>query len=192
MRINQAIINRVEQYQNKRGITYIKPNSKIFSVLKILLSVFFLWGFVMNLLTILSWSLRIGTESFKGVSDTFYSLLIFTILGLLGYILSLTKLKLAGILISVFSSVFTIIIYAPLLKDATMALGYKTIFFTRHLIPLTAVVIISLIILSVLIVSYFKFTKLYKKIEKTIYEEYESKKETENLNITWEEYLDTI
>ena len=46
--------------------------------------------------------------------------------------------------------------------------------------------------LSVLVVSHFKFTKLYKKIENTVYEEYENKKETENLNITWEEYLDTI
>ncbi|MBE6732623.1 MAG: hypothetical protein E7561_01330 [Ruminococcaceae bacterium] len=192
MKKNQTIINRVEQYEYKRGITYIKSSGKFFGALKIFFSVFFVWAFIMNFLTVLSWSLKIGTELFKSVSNTFYTLLFFTALSLLGYIFSLTKLKLIGIFISIFSSIFTVIVYAPLLKDATTTLGYKTIFFTRHLIPHTAIVIVSLMMLLVLVISYFKFTNLYKKIEKTLYEEYKTKKETENIDITWEEYLDTI
>lgn len=192
MKKNSKILDRVEQYKQKKGISYINSDSRVFKTSKVFLCIFFAWAIVMNLLTVLSWSLRIGTENFKYISTSFYTVLFISLLSIAGFVFVFTKIKLIGAIISSVASIFTIITYAPLLKDATLKLGYKTIFFTRHLIPHTAIAIISLIMLSILLIYYFKSNSLYKKIEKTIYEEYAVKKEKDNLNITWEEYLATI
>jgi len=192
MKKHPKLLDRVEQYKRKRGINYINSNSTAFRTLKVLFSLFFAWAIVMNLLTILSWSLRIGNETFKYVSVIFYTLLFCSALTVLGFVFIFTKIKVVGFVISIFVSIFTIISYAPLLEDASQQLGYKTIFFTRHFIPHTAIVVISLIMLLILLIAQFKLNNLYKKIEKTLYEEYVDKKEKDNLDITWEEYLDSI
>lgn len=192
MKKHSAILNRVEQYKQKQGINYTNSNSRIFLTLKVFLSVFFTWSVIMNLLTILSWSLRIGTESFKYVTDNFYTILFLTILSIIGFVFVFTKLKLVGTIILPIASIYTMFVYAPLLEDATNKLGYKTIFFTRHVIPNAAIAIIALIMLSIILFAHFKSISLYKNTEKTIYKEYTNKKEKNNLDITWEEYLDTI
>ncbi|MDD6478529.1 MAG: hypothetical protein PUF48_01780 [Oscillospiraceae bacterium] len=192
MKKHSAILNRVEQYKQKQGINYTNSSSRIFLILKVFLSVFFTWSVIMNLLTILSWSLRIGTESFKYVSDNFYTILFLTILSIIGFVFVFTKLKLVGTIILPIPSIYTMFVYAPLLEDATNTLGYKTIFFTRHVIPNVAIAIIALIMLSIILFAHFKSISLYKNTEKTIYKEYADKKEKNNLDITWEEYLDTI
>lgn len=189
---HSAILNRVEQYKQKQGISYTNSNSHIFLTLKVFLSVFFSWNIIMNLLTVLSWSLRIGTESFKYVSDSFYTILGLTVFTIIGFVFVFTKLKLVGTVILPIASIYTMFVYAPLLEDATNTLGYKTIFFTRHVIPNAAIAIIALIMLSIILFAHFKSIRLYKNTEKTIYKEYINNKEKNNLDITWEEYLDTI
>jgi len=192
MKKNPKILDRVEQYKRKKGISYINADSTFFKTSKVFLCIFFAWAIVMNLLTVLSWSLKIGTEGFKYVSISFYTILIVSLLSIAGFVLVFTRKKLIGVIISPVASILTIIAYAPLLKDATMKLGYKTIFFTRHLIPHAGITVFSLIMLFTLLIYHFKSNVLYKKLEKTIYEEYTAKKEKDNLNITWEEYLNTI
>ena len=192
MKKHPKILDRVEQYKIKRGINYINSDSSFFKTSKVFFCIFFAWAIIMNLLTILSWSLRIGNDSFKYVSVGFYTLLGCTIFSILGLVLIFTKLNYVGFGVSVVTSAFTVITYAPLLQDATQPLGYKTIFFTRHFIPHAAIFLISLVLLVILIINYVKSTKLYKRIEKTVYEEYVIKKETKELDITWDEYLDTI
>lgn len=192
MKKNQSIINRVEQYEFKRGISYIKSNGKFFVTLKIFLSIFFAWAITMNLLTVLSWSIRINTDSFKYISDAFYTMVIFTAISILGFILCFTKFKTIGLFTSICSSIFTIIVYAPLLEDATQTFGYKTIFYTRHLIPHAMIVCMALIMIFVILVEFYKFSATYKKIEKNLYEEFINKKETEALTLTWDEYLESI
>lgn len=192
MKKNQIIMNRVEQYEYKKGISYLKTDGKFYFTLKVLISIFFAWAISMNILAVLSWGIRIGNESFKHVANEFFTLLSFGILSIIGFVLIFTKLKAAGIIASIVTSIFTIITYAPLLQDGTVILGYKTIYFTRHFIPYAMVTILAILMFIVVLIEYFKYNANYKRIEKNLYTEYSLMRENENLDITWEEYLNTI
>ena len=185
-------MNRVEQYEYKKGISYLKTDGKFYLTLKVLISIFFVWAISMNMLAVLSWGIRIGNESFKHVANAFFTLLTCGILSIIGFVFIFTKLKVAGLIISIFTSIFTVITYAPLLQDGTVILGYKTIYFTRHFIPYAMVTILSILMFVVVLIEYFKYNTNYKRIEKNLYTEYSLMRENENLDITWEEYLNTI
>lgn len=192
MKKNQIIMNRVEQYEYKKGISYLKTDGKFYLTLKVLISIFFAWAISMNMLAVLSWGIRIGNESFKHVANEFFTLLSFGVLSIIGFVLIFTKLKAAGLIVSIVTSIFTIITYAPLLQDGTVILGYKTIYFTRHFIPYAMVTILAMLMFVVVLIEYFKYNKNYKRIEKNLNTEYSLMRENENLDITWEEYLNTI
>ena len=192
MKRNPLILSRVEQYEYKKGITYTKTDGKLFCTLKIFLSIFFAWAIIMNLLSVLSWGMRIGHDSFNSVSNAFYTSLFCSILSILGYVLIFTKIKIIGTAVSIITSIFTIITYAPLLEDATTKLGYKTIYFTRHFIPHAMIILLSVAILVIIITEFYKFNSTYKKIEKNLYDEFIKNNPIENSDIAWEDYLNTI
>lgn len=192
MKKNQMIMNRVEQYEYKKGIYYLKTDGKFYLTLKVLISIFFAWAISMNMLAVLSWGIRIGNESFKHVANEFFTLLSFGVLSIIGFVLIFTKLKAAGLIVSIVTSIFTIITYAPLLQDGTMVLGYKTIYFTRHFIPYAMVTILAILMFIVVLIECFKYNANYKRIEKNLYTEFSLMRENENVDITWEEYLNTI
>ena len=53
MNKHPKIIDRVEQYKFKRGISYINSDSNVFKVFKVFISLFFAWAIIMNLLMLL-------------------------------------------------------------------------------------------------------------------------------------------
>lgn len=192
MKKNPSIVSRVEMYEYKKGISYLKTDGKLFLTSKIFLSIFFAWAIIMNLLLVLSWGMRVGHESFKSVANDFYTLLCCSILSIIGFVLVFTKIKIVGTLVSIITSVFTAIVCANLLEDATYTLGYKTIYFTRHFIPHAMIVIISIIMMVVIITEFIKFNASYKKIEKNLYDEFLKNNPLDSSNVAWEEYLNNI
>ena len=192
MKRNPSIVSRVEQYEYKRGINYLKTDGNLFMALKILLVIFFIWAMATNLLSVLSWGMRIGHDSFKSVANDFYTLLFCSILTIVGFVLAFTKIKIVGTIVSIFTSVFTVISFSHLLEDGTGILGYKTIYFTRHFIPHAMIVIISILMIVVIVTEFIKFNASYKKIEKNLYDDFIKTNPIETSDIAWEEYLNNI
>ena len=188
MRKYQAIIDRVEQYEQKRGIAYLKSNGKFFNFIKSCFIIVFAYSSIINLLAVLSWALRINNDTFGAIANAFYTTLVCLIINVAGFVLVFTKVKLYGIIIQILPTVFSLITYAPLLEDATQKFGYKLIFFTRHLIPSVIIIILLLIMFFVIIFEKVKYLKSYRKVETIVYAEYEEYRKN-NDDISWEDYL---
>ena len=188
MKLNNEIINRVRQYEEKRGISYAKAEGKLFSSLKIIYTILFAYTMAINLLFILGWALMSGTESFKYITDSLYTIIACTGITIVGFVLICTKLKFWGNVISIFPLVFSVLIFARLLEDATIRFGYKISFYWRHLGPIAVMVLLLIFMSAIIIREKICFNKNYKKVINVIYEEYMSIPKEEQ-EISWEEYL---
>jgi len=188
MKINDEIVKRVKQYEEKRGLRYAKTDGKLFSSLKVIYILLFSYTMAINLLFIMGWALMSGTGSFKYIVDSLYTIIACTVVTIFGLIFICTKLKIYGTLLSIFPLVLSVLTFARLLEDGTVRFGYKISFYWRHLGPITIMLLLLIFMSVIFIREKIKFNKNYKKVINVIYEEYMSIPKEEQ-TVSWEEYL---
>ena len=188
MKKYSGVLERVNQIEEKYGIKYAKPDGKLYKVLNIIYSVFWVYTLGINSLFILTmfFPKNIVAQSTKAYNAVI-AVSVMTVALIVGYIINRKKKYLAGGIVNGVSSVFMLPFFANLTEDTLGIMGYKFSFYWRHLIPLC--VMIALIIwLTVLAVRAENIqNKRYKQVSENLFNMY-SKSKIEDADITDEEW----
>ena len=193
MKMYDNILRKVDEYEYKRGITYAKPEGKLYKYTKVLYVLVFIYAMLMNLFFVLGISM---SDTLKQQMEApLYSVLILMVV-LIGSII-LTKFKqkiipaIASFVLNALSCTGLILVFAPLMERPEG--GFKAPFFWRHLIPLCVLFLLNLIINVILIRAGLKKRKTYKKIVDNAYAMHHTSIEDGSLDEDkWEEVLKNI
>ena len=182
-----GVLKRVREIEAKRGISYIKPEDKLYKGIKIIHLLCLIWAVMMSIFSMISYYF------YKSAVNDYNSLMI-TIgicsgLIVLGYIVNNLKGYITGALLSITSSVLLILTFARELEDATLTSGYKPIFYYRHLIPLVLVILTMLILCFIAVRAKYKTQKLYKNVLTGLYDEFERTTD-DKTDENWEKFLE--
>lgn len=188
MKKQNEIIKRVKQYEEKRGISYAKTDGRLFGTLKVIYTILFAYTMAINILFILGWLLMSGTESFKYITDSLYTIIGCTGLIIAGFVLICTRLKLLGSALSILPLILSVLTFARLLEDATLRFGYKISFYWRHLAPITIMLLLLIFMIVIIVKEKIIFNSNYKKVVNVIYAEYLTVNK-EDSTVSWEEFL---
>lgn len=195
MKLQQNILNRVRQVEEKRGIVYARTDGKLYKALKFLYIVLLVYTFIINALFVLSnFMVYYGTDSFKDVKKP----IITVICGTLCFIASLFVLRfkdkiwanIATIILNLLPCVLTFLVYANLMEDSLGLFGYKYSFYWRHSVPLALIAVFSIWLSVLALRANIKTKKQYKKITENLYDQYHISEENEQLSEEeWEEFI---
>lgn len=196
MKLQQNILNRVRQVEEKRGIVYAKTDGKLYKTLKILYILLLVYTFIINALFVLSnFMVYYGTDSFKGLKKP----IITVICGTLCFIASLFILKfkdkiwanITTLILNLLPSLLTVLVYANLMEDSLGLFGYKYSFYWRHSVPLALIAVFAIWLSVLALRANIKTKKQYKKITENLYNQYHISEENEQLSEEeWQEFIE--
>lgn len=191
MKLNQGVLKRVRQVEQKKGINYAKTTGKLFTSLSIIQLIAVIFAVTMNLIYILGMLLvNLESDTIKNVLGSIITVGVCSLILILSLVLKKIKIYLPSLIISSVSCVFLILLFASMMEDLTGFIGLNVSFYWRHFAPLTIVVIMS-IWSTVIALRENHLLKLnYCKVEENLYNLYHST--TNDLNEEqWEEFLET-
>lgn len=168
MKKHESIVRRVREVEEKHGIKYLKPDSKLFVFLRVIYTLAVIYTFSVNLLIIAGVFFRSDEHDYVNFVIT---VSICTALIVLGYILMCVK-KIPFIIgsgISIVPVPLLAVVCSNWLKDDFGLWGLSKKYYFCHFIPL-AVMLVFLIIMSLIyITATYKFNRRYKQIVENLY-----------------------
>ena len=195
MKLQQNILNRVRQVEEKRGIVYAKTDGKLYKTLKVFYIIFLVYTFAINALFVLSnFMVYHGTDTFNSVKKP----IIIVICSTFCFIASLFVLKfkdkiwanIATLILNLLPSLLTVLVYAKLMEDSLGLFGYKYSFYWRHSVPLALIAVFAIWLSVLALRANIKTKKQYKKITENLYNQYHISEENEQLSEEeWEEFI---
>lgn len=196
-RKNANILAHVHTVQERCGIHYPAPDSRITKTLMRTFLFCALLVTVINLIFIIGSSLVVKSAQTSSVVTQLYNTIttvaVFTLLPLTSFFLIKSKRLIPAIIAAVLNTVcgvFLLVFFYSELKDGQDLLGLTAIYVFRHAIPLIAM-LISGNWAAILIARFNVFeNRAYNKMIDTLYRLYSSKY-TELSDTQWQEFLDT-
>ena len=182
-----SVLQRVKMIEEKNGIRYTTTDSKIYHVLKIVLSILFVYAMLIKSCYFL------GAVIANQLKLQIITPAVCTALLIAGFILVLFKQHIIGSALTTVSSTVLIFTFGRMLIDSyTQKLLPK--FYWAHLIPLLLLVILSLWMTVIAVRAKIKLKRMYNRVAENIYNEYK-------INIAggeaidegkWEEFLENF
>ncbi len=189
MKIYDNIMQRIPQYEEKRGIKYAKTDGRLYKTINVFYIIALVYTSVMNLLCVLG--IYMFMWDYTNAKNTFYTVLCLTLALIAAYILTAFKKHILPMLCSF---VLTALSYVGLVISLARSLeneigGYKASFYWRHFVPLCLVLVFNIIAAFIAVRANIKQKNIYKKLVENIYE---SNKNDDGENIAesdWDEIL---
>ena len=181
MKKNKNILEKVESYKYKRGISFATAQGTLYKTFKIIATVAFVWFLVFNLLYILSGFLNLSDVNTNEIKENLISIMCCTALLSFGFILNCTKLHLIGSLIIPLPLIYNILIFYQMISSVSnnsdvidasnYILNMPPLFYYRHLIPAFLLLICCIVMAIIDIRANIKNNKLYDHIASCLYKE---------------------
>lgn len=189
MKMYENVLKKVEIYEEKWGITYAKPDGKLYKYTKVLYILAFIYAMVMNLLFVLgAWLSEAQAKFIYTVSG--FSVALIVALVLTAYKKSVIA-ALCSFLVNALACVGLVLTFAPIMESVTG--GYIGSFYWRHFIPICLLLILNAFINIIVIRSNLKTRKIYKKIINNAYNANHTSIEEDDLGAEqWDEILKSI
>ena len=194
MKKNVNILDYVEKYKYKYGISYLGENVKIIKWITALNILSVIYAFFWSLITILGTliDLKSGESFTNGGKNSFISIIFCAAIMLIVLILYCVKqnfiLKMVETISLIITQFVSIVAFWHVTDDVT-GLHHITAFYWRHLIPSILVIIFSSLILGLVLSVRLKTNKLYNTIVDGLYKQY-GKQDGETLTeAEWENFL---
>lgn len=185
MKMYDSVLQRVRILEEKNGIKYATTDGKLYKGLKIVLIVLFAYAMLMKSFYFL------GAIITSQLELPLITPAVCTALVIAGFILVLLKQHIIGTAVTTASSAVLIFTFGRMLIDSyTEKLIPK--FYWAHLIPLLAIVILSVWMTVIAVRAKVKLKNMYNKVAENIYNAYK-------INIAdgeaveeekWEEFLE--
>ena len=184
----EGVLKRVRQLEEKNGIKYAKTDGKLFTTLKVINVISFIWAMVMNLLYVAGCLLIYSFEEHK---EAFYGYVIPIAVCTIAIIVALVFLKFRKYLISgilnVAPSVVMLVLFGSISTDTFGFLGLASWYYWRHFAPLVLIILTAFFMAYIAIRADLKLKKMYKKVTENIFNQYG---DVENLtDEQWDEFL---
>ena len=189
-----GVLKRVRILEEKRGISYAKPDGKLYKTLKVFATIFFIYTFIMNLMFIMSMFLLPMIQNVKlaDVMNLIITVSVCSVVMLVGFILTYCRKYLVGGILAVLPMLFTIPSFAlPLADDLNGFLGYKISFYWRHFGPVVVTALLLIWMTVIAVRANVKTDRMYKKVCENLFNMYKiSEGEVENITEEqWTEFL---
>ncbi len=192
MKMYDNILQKVAQYEEKRGIVYAKTDGKLYKTLKVLYVLIFCYTMVMNTFFLLGTSL--SETVFNALKNSIYTVIGLSVSLIASLVIMRFKNKIwaniVSLVLNVLSCTGLCFTFGVLLQDV---IGFKVSFYWRHLAPLCLMVALSVALFIVAIKAILKTQKNYKKIVDNIYTSHSVSAEDSNFTAEeWDEILKNI
>ena len=197
MKKYDGVLKRVREVELKKGVVYAKPDGRLYKTLRLFFLLAFIYNFFMNLFYVWGMYLHIDAGHYKreAVFANVISIVICTVLSIIGLILLYCKVHLISGVLNVVPLLVTVFIYAPLLKADVLTqesfFGYKEVFFWRHLIPVAVLVTLAVWMTTIAVRAKLISDDMYKKVVDDLFDIYKiDHKEEEIVSAEgWENFL---
>ncbi len=201
MKKNEKIVEKVKQYQNKRGVRYATHEGELYKFLKVLYTLTFAYNLVFNVFYILVIlvSLDAGSFNYNAARFNFLTVCIATGVMIAGYVLTLiSKTRWAGRIVSVVALAASALALFSAVSgsetatgiEITRFLGVPFYYWWRHLIPALAGVAVLAWMMIIDILAIFRYNRLYKRLEDELYRQFRAKNEDDLSDENWQSFLD--
>ena len=189
MKKNANILECVEKYKYKYGISYAIDGGRLVSTLSVISYFVWIYTIFMTALFIISTSfmLSVGSADFNYIANSFSTICIGAAVMIAGAVLYLCKQKILGAAATIVAQPVMVMAYFHITRNSAGILNMS--FYWRHAVPAVILFGLSLWIVIVLIRAKIKTNKLYDMLVEGLYKQY-GKNDGETLTETeWDEFL---
>lgn len=170
MKKNPHILALVDKYRYRKGIVITDEKSGIYKGFKITYIISVLWTFIFNSLFLIGNLVTLQFSETEIKTTPAISELIATVLLIVGFVLILKRLYIAGGILNILSTIMgTVQYYTLLLNDIQLSGGITHFFFWRHLAPAVILLITCFVICFIGIKAKMFLNRDYKKMLERLY-----------------------
>lgn len=197
MKKYDSILKRVEAYEKKCEITYAKIDGKLFTYLRVLLTLSVIYMFCINMLTSVSLFTKATALGKYNVMDK-QSLIAMTVIILLSAVFMILTyfkndwIKLVGSVSLLACNVYLIF---PLYNISNDGLGFfrlSPVFYWGHLVPFVLILIFALWMTVIILRQKYMVNFRYNTIINNLYQAYKNDPTTNYLTLSEEEWNEFI
>lgn len=197
MKKYDSILKRVEAYEKKCEITYAKADGKLFTYLRVLLTLSVVYMFCINMLTSVSLFAKATALGKYNVMDK-QSLIAMTVIILLSAVFMILTyfkndwVKLVGSVSLLACNVYLIF---PLYNISNDGLGFfrlSPVFYWGHLVPFVLILIFALWMAVIILRQKYMVNFRYNTIINNLYQAYKNDHTTNYLTLSEEEWNEFI
>lgn len=191
MKRQANILDYVEKYKYKYGISYATKDGKLVKSLTVLSSIVWVYSIFWTALFILSVALNIsnGLVEYSYIAKDFITICSGAVIMVVAAVLLCFKQKFFASIAAFLPQLFMIFSFARFCEDIDGLFGYIAKFYWCHLIPSVLLMLFTALIAVILIRAKIKTDKLYDILLDGLYKQY-GKKDGENLTEEqWNEFL---
>ncbi len=189
MKMNENILEYIEKYKYKYGISYAQDGGKLVNTISKIAYIVWIYTFFMTMLFVLSTCLMIsvGQADFDYIANSFITICIGAVFMVVGAALYLCRQKIVGCAVTVISQPVMVVAFFHVTRDSAGFLNLS--FYWRHAVPGAILLCLAVWVMIVLIRANVKTNKLYNMLVDGLYKQY-GKKDGETLaEDEWEEFL---
>lgn len=200
MKKNPNILKRVEQYKYKRGIHIIDTDSGIYTFMRVLTTIAFIFTMFCNGLYIMGQLINLSSGEKSSINmPAFIAISIGTAVIIIGYVLNCTRFKLWGALALIIPQITNYIYFHHafnpnastdgVVDTTSFILGMPIRFYVRHFIPAVIMLIAAIVMVIIDISARIKNNKIYYHILDDLYSKYKAGSREDMNEAEWEEFL---
>lgn len=188
MKKQANILEYVEKYKYKYGISYADENSSLVKKLSVVTSLVWIYSIAIFTLTVLSFSLNFygGSMNYSEFSGVYIT----TIVGLVGLIVAAIlyrhKQKIIGLVIATISQLAVLYAHEAI---SMYGINYFTGFYWKYLIPAIIFSCLAVVIIFVLVRAIIKTNRIYNMLVYALYKKYGSENGEKISEEKWQEFL---
>ena len=191
MKLNETILKKVRQREEKFGISYAKTDGSLYKTLSVLYIIAASFLLLMNIMFIFGMTLIVNNDNAKEkIITSIIAVAISTVFIVVGFVLNRLKLFIPSGILSVAFNVFELIFLGNGYYDITLKLKFSNVYIIRFLIPLIIMLILIVWMTVIGLKAKVKTNKEYKKILNNLYESYHNDPEAIEKYGSWEEFLE--
>ncbi len=188
MKKNANILEYVEKYKYKYGISYAVEGGKLAKTLGIITSIVWIYSFFVLMLSILSFAMNFaaGALDYSRLSNVFITTIVCAVVMIIAAVFYVCRQKIIGLIIGIAVQPFIVLAYESI---SVYGLGYFPSFYWKFLVPAIIFVIFAAFLLVVLIRATIKTNKLYNMLVEGLYRQYGTRDGEKLTDIEWDEFL---
>ena len=188
MKKNSNILEYVEKYKYKYGISYAQEGGKLVKHLSVYTSIVWCYSFFILVLSILSFALNFaaGALDYSYLGNVFITTIVYAVCMISAAAFFVCKKKTIALIIAIITQHAIVLTYMPI---SAYGMGYLPSFYWKFLVPAIVFVLIASVLLIVLIRANVKTNRLYDMLVEGLYKQYGTRDGEKLSDSEWEEFL---
>ncbi len=188
MKRNANILEYVEKYKYKYGISYAEEGGKLVKHLSAYTVIVWIYSFFMLVLSILSFAMNFaaGALDYSYLSNVFFTTIACAVTMVIAAAFFVCKKKIIGCVIAIITQPVIVLAYKPI---SVYGAGYLPSFYWKFLVPAILFIIFATWLICVLIRARVKNNNIYDMLVEGLYKQYGTRNGEKLNEDEWNEFL---